>query len=609
MPRGRTEGCSLPCRSDELDSAELWSRMRSAFASGDVIATLGTRRMSPDEEEALGLAGEHDYAIMNLREESGLRRLLVKNPWADGLVWKGVGSLVAKTAALGLDAGAPSSPPLTGSFWMTLDDVLQNFESLYLNWNPALLAHRQDYHFEWTLPRPTVALSFSENPQYCFGSPKGGSVWILLSRHFQDAEHALLRKRSEPEAGPGSQPSSLGFTSLSVFDNKGRRVQLSERAILRGPYVDSPQVLAKMDAVEPGKLYTVVVAQQGLRLPRYTFTLSFLSTHRIVVEEARERLRHQTTVEGEWTWRNAGGSTSSPEFYKNPQFSVSIPAGQAGAGRTAARGAGAGTGAGTTPLSLLLSTSDEDTRVRVDLAWAGGRRVTTNMTVRDVAASSGDYRRGSCMAELPAADLGTTFTAVCSTFEPPTATVRGMRPGVGGRTPFALRVSADVPVVVTPLPDDGAGLLQTTLPPLRFPDGVEAVVAAVTLQGATKVYALALNRRGGGSGSGGGIGAGGGGVGSGSGTGSDSARYCPIRVSLEYGRGPDRIVLTETGGGEFVDASCPLRTAQVNVDRDKAARWGLWVVVERMTAHGEAHDTMLDLFHDVKLHVGDWQAG
>ena len=45
------------------------------------------------EEEVLGLAGEHDYAVLDISEESGNRRLLVKNPWCDGLVWKGVGAL------------------------------------------------------------------------------------------------------------------------------------------------------------------------------------------------------------------------------------------------------------------------------------------------------------------------------------------------------------------------------------------------------------------------------------------------------------------------------------------------------------------------------------
>ncbi len=141
----------------------------------------------------LGLASEHDYAVLDLTvDEHGVRRMLVKNPWRDNLVWQGRG-LSAEPAA---DNG--SLPAATGTFWIGFEDVMQYYESLYLNWNPSLFSHREDHHFSWTLPSKALAHSLAANPQYAMEASADGPVWVLLNRHFQDAELDLVRSKRRP---------------------------------------------------------------------------------------------------------------------------------------------------------------------------------------------------------------------------------------------------------------------------------------------------------------------------------------------------------------------------------------------------------------------------
>src|SRR5262249_4780575 len=116
------------------------------------MITLGTGKLSAKEETELGLAGSHDYAELDMRDTRSQRQVLIKNPSCDGMVWKGFqapaeeGQDQSWTKDL-REALPQQSPETTGTFWMNYSDVVQHFESLYLNWNPGLFLHRQDHHF------------------------------------------------------------------------------------------------------------------------------------------------------------------------------------------------------------------------------------------------------------------------------------------------------------------------------------------------------------------------------------------------------------------------------------------------------------------------------
>ncbi|KAI0398813.1 PALB protein [Xylaria palmicola] len=540
-------------QSDEIDRDATWRRLKKAYDFGDVVITLGTGHLTPDEEEALGLAGEHDYAVLDMSETAESRSLLVKNPWCDGLVWKGVGSASSRAPSEADDHPVKLKP---GSFFISFDDVIQNFESLYLNWNPSLFTHRQDHHFTWQLPEANMIGSFAHNPQYAMKAEDNSQTWILLSRHFQDEELEISRKPSTTMAAVSNM---LGFMSIYIFENNGKRVQLNDKAVYRGPFVDSPQTLAPFEARQ-GVNYTIVVAIQDLPLPNYSFTLSFFSRTALNIAPAQHDLKHYTELHGRWTHRTSGGNSVSPLYLTNPQFSITLPL------------------AG--PLSILLSTAKEDIPVHVDLVWANGQRVTA-VTVRDLVTTSGDYRRGCALASIPRADAG-TYTIVCSTFEP------------GQMADFALRIGSDVPCTVTPVPADAAGRLCTQLSPLAFRNGELKMRASVSVTRLTRASIV--------------VSWGAGPNATGSTEATTPRSHATIRASLERGRGPHKNVLTCTGHGEFQEVGLGLRTAECDVDPLAAQSLGLWLVVEQgVNACLDEDSLRVELFSDRQVLVGAWE--
>ncbi len=283
-------------QTDDTDLDEIWSRIKTAYDAGDSFVTLGTGNISPEEQETLGLVKEHDYAILDMKVESGSRQFLVKNPWVDSLIWTGAGlSTTIQTHTPGFSS-ASGQAAMSNTFWIGFEDVLQHFESLYVNWNPTLFKHRQDHHFTWEVPDKTVQLALTRNPQYSVKSPASGPIWVLLSRHWQDGELDILRKwKADRDAASSSSVDAsgrsegalatvskdLGFMSLAVFQTlpEGTRapVQEGQRILQSGPYVDSPNTLLRFDKPVPNRAQTLVILQTGLPLPKYSFTLSFFS--------------------------------------------------------------------------------------------------------------------------------------------------------------------------------------------------------------------------------------------------------------------------------------------------------------------------------------------
>lgn len=594
--------------SDDTELDPTWKRLKKAFEFGDVVVTLGTGRLSRQEEDTLGLAGEHDYAVLDLKVQSnGERRMLLKNPWCDGLVWKGYGS----TTTVDAEVYPPPSPTLsrpdlaalslspnpfahmTGTFWISFEDVVQNFESMYLNWNPALFTDRQDHHFVWDVPSRAMQRSFAHNPQYRFTASSSGAVWILLSRHFQDGELPIARNRAassgQPRGSTSTGQHSFGFTSICLFSTAGgHSVQMPDRPTHQSHFVDSPQTLMRYD-VKAGTPYTVVVAQESLPLPKYTFTLSFFSRCPLSISKATPALQYFTEVEGSWTRRNAGGNARTPSFFHNPQYALVVP--QA------------------TPISLLLATDADDVAIHVDLVWAPGQRVTA-LTVRDIVVSSGEYRRGCALAEVKAPqtiDAG-TYTVVASTFEP------------GQHANFVLRVGSNVPVTLRPVLSDAAGRLRTEVAPVVFRVGeterkrARVAIARLTrasvvarsgpLDGSSEASATLSSPIGGNNSSNNST--------AGdprSGTASPISVPCSVRVSFIYGSGPDAQVVGTTNEGEFADASMGLRTGEVDLDPDVARRMGgLWLVVDQMGTHREGQGIQVQVLSDGRVSVGAWES-
>ncbi|KAL2074759.1 hypothetical protein VTL71DRAFT_8538 [Oculimacula yallundae] len=552
-------------RSDDVQPEQLWSRVHKSFSFGDIMVTLGTGKLSRKEERALGLAGEHDYAILDMKEVGSQRLMLVKNPWCDGMVWKGshvsLSNKADKTWTSELKDALPSeeAPLSPGTFWMSFEDVSQHFESLYLNWNPGLFKCRQDHHFNWTIPTIQSPGSFNHNPQYAVSASSSTPVWILLSRHFATGEEVIARDNSHSShtLSSPSGSSALGFISLYIFSASGRRVHLSDDALHRGAFVDSPQTLATLD-VTPSTPYTIVVAQHGLPLPKYAFTLSFFSRSPLTIATAPDSLPHFTTHTGSWTTRTAGGNASASTYPLNPQFSINIPSASA--------------------ITLILETDQEELAVHVKLVWADGKRVTA-VTSKDIVGGSGDYRRGCALASLPSVAAG-KYTIVCSTFE------------AGQTGNFTLRVGSQVPSTVLPIAAETAGRLSRRLPVLVFQDGVDRMLAPLTPNRLTKVRIIARCP-----------------------STTPNSRFSPsrsrplIKISIELGQGPNKRIVDVSGNGEFSDSPMGIRTADLDLSPGMERQGGLWVVVERLGGRGGVDEVEVEVLSDGNLGVGLWGTG
>lgn len=540
---------------DESDLGQTWSTMRSSYDKGDVVATLGTPNLSAEEEASLGLVSEHDYAIMDLKEEAGVRLLLVKNPWRNSVVWKGVGS----------STSVKSDDETTGTFWISFEDVVQNFDSLYLNWNPAMFSHRQDHHFTWEIPPKTVFSALSHNPQYTLKTSSSSPVWILLSRHWQDDELDMLRdgpahdhNRTAPRS-LASVSKALGFMALQVYTTTsppGSRVLLSDRSPLHsGPLVDSPHALLRLDSPTPNKPYTIVITQSGLPLQKYTFTLSILSHNPLSITPSKDPFPHNQSISSSWNRRTAGGNPRSGTYNTNPSWSIIIPS--------------------PTRLSLLLTTSSLDIPVHISLSYPPSSiQGPSTPSRRDTLLAASEYRRGAAHAISTNPIPAGTYVIVASTFMP------------GQVAPFVLRIGSDIPLTATPIAGAEAGRLRTSTPHLVLEQRHTVYRAPVRVGRLSRLSARARWTTG-------------------------NSRQCPIRVSLEVGRGPHRTVLAVVPRveGEFSGAAVGLRTEEVDVDpRVVREGGGLWCVVETMGGGGGC-GLVVEVLSDNGVEVGGWEGG
>ncbi|KAL2124403.1 hypothetical protein VTJ04DRAFT_768 [Mycothermus thermophilus] len=588
-------------QSDDMDLNETWNRIKKAYDERNVILTLGTGNILPEEEKALGLVKEHDYAVVDLKVEDDSRLLLIKNPWIDSLVWTGVGS----SATLKVHTVGSTQDGASNQFWMAFEDVLQHFDSLYVNWNPALFAYRQDHHFRWEMPDKTEELVFTHNPQFSVLSPSAKPVWILLSRHWQDGELDILRERrvEREHGGDGDNHAAslatvskqLGFTALAMYASSpsGTRVPLPDmsRRLDHTSLVDSPNVLLRYQPT-PGIAQTLVVKQSELPLPAYTFTLSFFSDEPLTVSPAPERLAHNIPIRGSWTRRTAGGNAARPTYYNNPQYSLYLSQ--------------------PSPVTLVLSTSTHDLPVHIALAFSplgpsspsppSPQQRITSLSGRDILAASPEYQHGHTAASIPRLDAG-TYNIILSTFEP------------GQLGDYTLRVSAAVPPRIEPIPSDAAGMLRTPVP--GFAPGANLMsssstsssttrfLAPITLTRQTRLSAIATT------------------------TSASSSSPSSIRLSLTLGRhqsSPHTTVLAtapKTGdfadlagaaaGGSFVRGvpSVGLRTAEVDVQSEIARRGGgLWVALETRGGGGNGEPergVAVEVLSDGLVEVGGWE--
>jgi calpain-7 len=553
---------------------QIWSRIYNAFLYGDVLVTAGTGRMSRRQERELGLEGQHSYVVLDMKETDHDRLLLVKNPWVEGKGWKGprpsaVAALDSSTISgdsrnsiesYHRDSVPTQDRPHPTTFWIGLEQVIQHFESLYLNWNPGLFKHRQDIHFEWTIePQPSPGGCIVQHPQFSFSAKSSGPVWFLLSRHFRDFPTGIkddsdafhdgsIRPESQVDSS-GEHPK--GYMSIYVCSGHGERLYMKETYLESSDYVTTPQCLLRWDA-EANAIYTVVIDQDDLPPSLYSFSLCAFSNSMIALEPAIQRYPLQKIEDGAWTRQSAGGSTSSSRYFENPQYSLEVRE----------RGA----------LAILLTSSHEHP-MHVKLALGHGKRIY-RLQSRDVLVDSGNHRVGCILAEIKDLQPG-FYTIICSLFE------------AGQTGEYSLRVDSTSNVALKQIPRDGAGLLSTKLAPACFGAQVHKVAAPMLphrLASYTIVtrFLKATSPRS---------------------TDLGLLARSPLRFSVELGRGPERKFVIASENGEYTDAAT-VRSESVNIDPSLAQQGEMYLVLDRLSGPGGP----VEEWYDVEIYTDSPQA-
>jgi calpain-7 len=539
---------------DITEPDKSWRRMFGAFQYGDVLVTMGTGKMSKRVERELGLAGQHDYAVLDMKEDSDQKLVLLKNPWCKGTSWKGSLPQIPGKSILPFET-VPVTPPehSVGTFWIDWNSILQHFESIYLNWNPGLFLHREDIHFSWDLSKKQSAGgSFINNPQFSVSSQEQGILWLLLCRHFKDS---AAHNGDDINVAPSGE--FIGHISLYIYDRRGQRIHINATPVERGPYVDSPQTLLRLE-IPKHTTYTVVVSEQNLPHINHTFSLIAFSGMPVKLGHADDRYPFTSTIDSVWTSMTAGGGAHVVSYTSNPQFSLAIE--------------------NKTPIALLVETANPDLAVNVKLVHSnGGKRVLT-LSQRAIALDSGTYRRGSAFAELQELDAG-TYTIICSTFE------------AGQKAPFSVRVDTFVQSQLKQLPSENAGRLSKTIAMACFNLGCNKIAVPIKPNRLVKLTAFARFR-----------------------PGVASYSRSPVRISIELGRGPTRMILGVSSDGEFFDAENGVRTPELDLWPEMRSRGDMWLVLERMASPampGEERfgvELWCDGKPDEMLSVGVWRA-
>lgn len=522
---------------------------------------MGTGKLSQSEEQGLGLAGEHDYAILELKEQGSQQLLLVKNPWSEGTAWKGHlcydnNNQYPKGTQNMIDQTrkhAQAQPLSSGTFWMGLNDVFQSFESMYLNWNPALFSCKESFHFVWDITeKSALEGSCASNPQFSLNSAGPGTVWILLSRHFASRDGGL---EPNQQSQMSLNDAELGFISLSLFSENGKRVLSTDGATLAGPYVDSPNTLLKMHFPAATNC-TIVVSEEALPRKIHAFTLSSLSWSPCSLAPALEKYSHVMLQDGAWTQSTAGGNAGSDSYYANPQFSVKFSTASS--------------------ISMLIETSTQGLPVHVKLVWASGRRIHS-ITTRDVVGDSGEYRKGFALAEISNVQAG-AYTIICSTF------------GKGQTGNFSLQVRSTSACQLNQLPAPAAGRFVCQVRTAIFPPTADLLVASLISQRINRLSISARSRA------------------------IIEMKHravpSPLKITLERGRGPFKQILPASADEDFVDTTrSEARVGDFDIQPSMLNVGGLWICLERLAYPGLERDESVEveIISDQPINVGDWK--
>ena len=320
---------SQKIRDFETPPDRAWERLYSANSFGDCLITVSTTRdIAEEEADALGLVTGHAYAVLDVfQSQSGLRLLMLKNPWArkgwtgkyspgDRASWQDS----ALRHELGYDP-IEAAKHDDGIFWICWEDVLRYFRNMQLSWNPKLFSFRVTTHGCWRKDQGPRFDTFNigENPQYIMvlsdkAVASNSSVWVLISRHVSKQEQE------------GAEVNDYLTVHLMRNSSKLERIWYPQGkdTIINGCYTNNPHVLVRYEISGPQDKYISLVLSQHEKNRNLAYTLSCYCTEPFTLTKPSQMLPFSLDLRTEWSSLTAGGAVGSRNFFSNPMYTVTI---------------------------------------------------------------------------------------------------------------------------------------------------------------------------------------------------------------------------------------------------------------------------------------------
>ncbi|GAA5898620.1 hypothetical protein JCM6882_000881 [Rhodosporidiobolus microsporus] len=404
-----------------LRSEQTWTRISKGYKLGKCVLTLGTGKATDETLTRAGLVPSHNYAVIDLREEHGRREVVLINPWRTS------SSIGSDRWTAGLREALEEEEGVSGALVVDWDSIATHFASIHLNWDPTVFDHSATAHVSTPTATSTsskhrhttqLRLQLDPNP------PIPSEVWLFIARH----SSSLLEKGE--------------FLGLSVLSGgEGDDTSASSRLKLddASSMTDNLYSLYRFLPSAGVSTYDLVVSHEGAS-PTFAFSLQAFSNTKLRIEDEPAPLTYSASLQGSWSGPTAGGNHTCHTFLHNPQYCVklALPPNMSAAAAASLKGEVA-----------VVAETGKDSPVNVKLLLADGKRVG-DFEDRDVLAGVSTYNYGRDALRKTGLSPG-LYTLIVSSFTPLHA------------DSFTLSVRSSLPLSVTPIPAEGAGMYARTV--------------------------------------------------------------------------------------------------------------------------------------------------
>ncbi|GAA5859581.1 hypothetical protein JCM8547_006151 [Rhodosporidiobolus lusitaniae] len=403
-------------------SESTWTRIFGAFRLGKCVLTVGTGKETDEALSSAGLVPSHNYAVVDLRERNGKREIVLVNPWRNAT--RPTADSWTTGLREALDDEEEDHPGALVADWETLP---AHFASIHLNWDPAVFDHSSTVHISAS-PSSTPSVSSKHrhstrlrlqlDSQPSFSS----EVWLFLARH---------------SSNPLGKDEYIGLTVSSSNGSSAAPMQLKLEDT--SSMTDNLFFLYRFLPEPSTFIYDLAISHEGTSAS-FSFTLQAFSNIKHKLEDGPTPLPYSVSLQGSWSGSTAGGNHTCCTFLNNPQYVVKLspPPNTSPAAQAAARGE-----------LEVVAEMGKDTPVNVKLLYAGGKRVG-DFEDRDIVAGASTYSYGLDSLRKTALSPG-SYTLILSSFSPLHS------------APFSFSVRSSLPVEVTPIPPEGAGMYARTV--------------------------------------------------------------------------------------------------------------------------------------------------